>query len=66
MLLDSPLIETIPSPDEVHGRLRDALRELRLLRRMLRLAELAQDFRDCDRHARKNRKPRKADSRANE
>jgi hypothetical protein len=63
MLLDKPLIETLPPPDQIEGRLADTLRELRLLRRMLRLAELAEEYRECDRvaavHVRKRWSPKR-------
>jgi hypothetical protein len=46
------LIDLIPTPHAVRGRLGDALREVRLLRRLLRLADLAETYREYDRRAR--------------
>jgi hypothetical protein len=44
-----PLIETLPSPQDVRRRLGDALREAQLLRRLLRLAVIAEEYRQIDR-----------------
>jgi hypothetical protein len=48
-----PLIETLPSPQDVRRRLgdalREALREAQLLRRLLRLAVIAEEYRQIDR-----------------
>jgi len=51
MLLNKPLIKTLPSSKKVNNCLGDALRQVRLLRGLLRLAERAELYRDCDRAA---------------
>jgi hypothetical protein len=43
------LIETLPTPAELHGRLGRALREVELCRRLLKVAERAEVFRAADR-----------------
>jgi hypothetical protein len=43
------LIETLPTPAELHDRLGRALREVDLCRRLLRVAERAERFRAADR-----------------
>jgi hypothetical protein len=47
MHLDSPLMDTLPSPQQVRERLGAALREAELLRRLLKISELAEAYLRC-------------------
>jgi hypothetical protein len=47
MHLDSPLMDTLPPPQQVRERLGAALREAELLRRLLKVAERAEAYRRC-------------------
>jgi len=48
MSLDQFLIQTLPRPEVVRGRMSDLLREMELLRGLLRLSEKAAEYRECD------------------
>lgn len=49
--MNRPLMQTLPTSDEVTDRLTNALREVRLLKLLLRLARLSDDYKHCDRSA---------------
>ena len=51
MNMKLPLMETIPPAPKVRDRLKDAIREVKLLTRFLRIAESADEYRRCDRQA---------------
>jgi hypothetical protein len=55
MMLNRPLMETLPPPHAVRDRLGDAMREVELLRRLLRLAERAAMYRELDQSIRVRR-----------
>jgi hypothetical protein len=48
LLLNKPLITTLPKPEAVRRRLGETLREVELLRRLLRVAERAEVYRRVD------------------
>lgn len=56
MTLKAPIVESMPSVQEVRYQLGDALREVELLRGLLRLAERAERYREVDREM-VNRRP---------
>jgi hypothetical protein len=47
MSLDTPLMESLPSPQQVREKLGAALREAELLRRLLKITERAEAYRKC-------------------
>lgn len=49
MALGRPLMVMLPSPEQIRGKLGDALREVELLRALLRVAERAERYRAADR-----------------